>query len=85
MRLNYPQWEGAATKLLRLGEEVRYCWPLQWIANVWEELWSRYVENLKQLDRDFRRQMKEEAPSFERIKFFATAPDMEGNPWLRLP
>ena len=82
---HYPQWEAAATKLLRLGEEVGYAWPLQWIANVWEELWSRYVEELKQLDRDLRRQMGEEAPSFERIRFFATAPDVEGNPWLRLP
>ena len=82
---HYPQWEGAATKLLRLGEEVGYAWPLQWIANVWEELWSRYVEELKQLDRDLRRQMGEEAPSFERMRFFATAPDVEGNPWLRLP
>ena len=82
---HYPQWEGAATKLLRLGEEVGYAWPLQWIANVWEELWSRYVEELKQLDRDLRRQMGEEAPSFERSRFFATAPDVEGNPWLRLP
>ena len=29
--------------------------------------------------------MKEDCPTFERIRFFATAPGPDGDPWLRLP
>ena len=40
---------------------------------------------MRELDRNLRRAMKEEAPSFERMRFFATAPGEDGEPWLRLP
>ena len=46
---------------------------------------SRYIEELKDLDRELRRAMKEESPTFERIRFFVTAPGEDGEPWLRLP
>ena len=29
--------------------------------------------------------MREESPTFERIRFFATAPNADGDPWLQLP
>ena len=51
----------------------------------WEELWARWVEELKDLERKARREMGEEAPSFERLRFFCTAPGTTGEPWLRLP
>lgn len=57
-------------------------WPAHAIFGVWEELWSRYVEELKDLDRELRRAMKEEAPTFERIRFFATGFGEDGEPWL---
>ena len=60
-------------------------WPAHAIFSVWEELWSRYTEEMRDLDRNLRRAMKEEAPSFERMRFFATAPEEDGEPWLRLP
>ena len=31
------------------------------------------------------RELREEAPSYERIRFFLTAPGADGTPWLRLP
>ena len=46
---------------------------------------SRYIEELKDLDRELRRAMKEESPTFERIRFFVAAPGEDGEPWLRLP
>eukprot|EP00435_Cladocopium_sp_Y103_P035201 s1779_g9.t1 len=82
---HYSSFEQAATYLLRLGEEHAYMWPAHAIISVWEELWSRYVEELKDLDRELRRAMKEEPPTFERIRFFVTAPGPDGEPWLRLP
>ncbi|CAK9023326.1 unnamed protein product [Durusdinium trenchii] len=82
---HYASLEQAATFLLKLGEEHAYMWPAHAIFSVWEELWSRYVEELKDLDRELRRAMKEESPTFERIRFFVTAPGEDGEPWLRLP
>lgn len=39
------------------------------IFNIWEELWARFVEELRELDRQLRRSMREESPTFERIRF----------------
>ena len=82
---HYSSFEAAATYLLKLGEEHSYMWPPQTIYNVWEELWARFVEELRELDRVLRRNMREESPTFERIRFFATAPNADGDPWLQLP
>ena len=82
---HYSTFEQAASYLLKLGEEHAYMWPTHALCSVWEELWSRYVEELKDLDRQLRREMKEDAPTFERIRFFVTAPGADGEPWLRLP
>ena len=82
---HYSCWEEAAGFLLRLGEDHGYAWPPHAIFGVWEELWARFIEEMKELDRTLRREMKEEAPSFDRIRFFATSPDFNGDPWLTLP
>lgn len=81
----YGAWEQAAAHLLRLGEEHSHAWPLSSVIATWEELWSRFVEELRSLDRRARREMQEESPSFDRLRFFATAPGGDGEPWLRLP
>ena len=82
---HYSSFEQAATFMLKLGEEFAYMWPAHSIFSVWEELWSRFVEEVRELDRELRRAMKEDAPTFERMRFFATAPGSDGEPWLRLP
>ena len=43
------------------------------------------MEELKEVDRQMRREMREDSPTFERIRFFATAPGPDGLPWLKLP
>lgn len=70
---------------MRLGEDHGYAWPPHAIFSVWEELWARFVEEMRELDRNLRREMREDAPSFERIRFFATSPNFDGDPWLTLP
>ena len=82
---HYASLEAAALHLLRLGEEHSYAWPAQAILAVWEELWARHGEEMRELDRQLRQEMREEAPPFDRIRFFATAPSAGGEPWLRLP
>ena len=47
----YPYWESAANYLLRLGETHGYAWPQDVIFGVWAELWSRWCEELRDLDR----------------------------------
>ena len=39
----------------------------------------------KKIDRRVLRELREEAPSYDRIRFFLTAPGADGTPWLRLP
>ena len=82
---HYAALEAAATFLLKLGEEHSYMWPAHAIVSVWEELWSRFVEEMREVDRSIRKAMREDSPSFERMRFFATAPGPDGEPWLRLP
>ena len=82
---HYAVWEAAALHLTKLGEEHSYAWPAHVIFDVWEELWSRFFEELREVDRELRRLMREESPTFDRMKFVATAPNYEGQPWLRLP
>ena len=48
-------------------------------------LWKRWCEDLKQIDRKVPRELREEAPSYDRIRFFLTAPGADGTAWLRLP
>ena len=82
---HYACWEEAAGFLLRLGEDHGYAWPPHAIFGVWEELWARFTEEMRELDRALRREMREETPTFDRIRFFATSPDFNGDPWLSLP
>ncbi|CAE7689640.1 unnamed protein product [Symbiodinium sp. CCMP2592] len=82
---HYGGWERAASGLLRMAEETAHAWPLHLIISTWDELWSRFMEEVRDIERKVRREMGEEAPSFERLKFFCTAPGVDGNPWLRLP
>ena len=81
----YGSWEKAAAQLLKFGEEYAHAWPLHSVMSVWEELWARFTEELRALDRRARREMQDESPSFDRLRFFATSPGDNGEPWLRLP
>ena len=81
----YPQWEAAANHWLRLGKQHEYAWPPALIFGLWAELWNRWCEELRELDRLVLRELRNEAPSCDQIRFLAMAPDAEGNVWLRLP
>jgi hypothetical protein len=80
-----PQWEKAASKLLDLAETDQHQWPPVVIMDLWEELWARYIQELRDLDIRLVRDMNEVNPTFDRIAFFATTPGLDHQPWLRLP
>ena len=81
----YAHWEEAADYLRKLSEQHEYAWPADAIFGVWAELWNRWCEELREIDRRVLRELREEAPSYDRIRFFLTAPGSDGTPWLRLP
>ena len=81
----YAQWEEAANYLLELSEQHEYAWPADAIFGVWAELWNRWCEELREIDQRVLHELREEAPPYDRIRFFPTAPGANGTPWLRLP
>ena len=81
----YAPLEKAASHLLRLGEQHGYAWTATAVYSAWEELWARFCEEARELDRRVRREMKDESPTFARLKFFALSPGPDGQPWLQLP
>ncbi|CAE7545999.1 unnamed protein product [Symbiodinium sp. CCMP2592] len=81
----YPVLEKTASHLLRLGEQHGYAWSASAVYGAWEELWARFCEEARELDRRIRRAMQDETPTFARLKFFALSPGPDGQPWLQLP
>ena len=81
----YAPLEKAASHLLRLGEQHGYAWTATAVYSAWEELWARFCEEARELDRRVRREMKDESPTFARLEFFALSPGPDGQPWLQLP
>ena len=75
----YAQREEAANYLLKLSEQHEYAWPADAIFGVWA------CGELREIDRRVLRELREEAPSYGRIRFFLAAPGAHGTPWLRLP
>ena len=82
---HYAEQAAAALQLLELHEKHKHQWPAHIIFGVWAELRRRYCEEIRMLRRQLLRAMGEDSPSFERVRFFATAPDSEGKPFLQLP
>ena len=78
---HYSTFESAATYLLKLGEEHAYMWPPTDLGRTMGTVCGR-AQGSRQANAagDERR-----FPTFERIRFFATAPGPDGLPWLKLP
>ena len=67
------------------SEQHECAWPADAIFGVWAELWNRWCEELREIHRRVLRELREEALSYDRIRFFLTAPGADGKPRLRLP
>ena len=60
-------------------------WPLQVLADVWEELHWRFLEELKGELRKIKFQAGRETMSLTDLKFYALMPNESGEPPLQLP
>lgn len=78
-------WRKRHPTFFRLGEQHGYAWPASAVYGAWEELWARFCEEARELDRRVRRAMQDETPTFARLKVFALSPGPDGQPWLQLP
>ena len=75
----------ARDQLIDLHERQPHRYPCEWVWDVREELWWRWVEELKEEFRRLFRLLSTEAPSREEIRWAALAPDASGQANLRLP
>ena len=48
---HYSSWEAAAGRLLKLGEEHAHAWPLGTVLATWDELWGRFGEEIRDLEK----------------------------------
>ena len=60
-------------------------WPLQIVAEIWEELHWRFWEELKETLRLLKKEAGRESMSLADVKFFALLPSSTGSAWLTLP
>ena len=79
------QWDDAITYLVELHEAGAHTFPFDLLADSWEELWWRWTEEIRELDRQALRVLGDENPSYERYKWCLTVPQSDGTPWLKLP
>ena len=51
--------------------------------DLWEELWARWCQEIRMLAP--RNRNRRNAPTFYQIKYYASAPDLDGYAWLKPP
>ena len=83
------EWRGVREHAIGLLEtwhvQAPHKWPLQVLADVWEELHWRFVEELKGELRKIKALAGRESMSLSDLKFYALMPDAQGDPPLQLP
>jgi hypothetical protein len=83
------EWSGVrshAAELLGTWHlQAPHKWPLQVLADVWEELHWRFLEELKGELRKIKSQAGRETMSLTDLKFYALMPNESGEPPLQLP
>eukprot|EP00435_Cladocopium_sp_Y103_P024605 s4663_g6.t1 len=83
------EWRGVRDHAIGLLEkwhmQAPHKWPLQVLADVWEELHWRFVEELKGELRKIKAMAGRESMTLTDLKFYALMPDEHGHPPLQLP
>eukprot|EP00435_Cladocopium_sp_Y103_P041030 s1496_g11.t1 len=83
------EWSGVRAHALETLStwhvQAPHKWPLQVLADVWEELHWRFFEELKGELRKIKSQAGRETMTLQDLKFYALMPDEHGEPPLQLP
>ena len=66
-------------------QETPHKWPLQVVMDTWEELHWRFLEEIKELVRQIKKQAKRESLTLQELRFYALLPGPDGTAWLTLP
>lgn len=77
--------EHAVETLTLWHQETPHKWPLQVVMDTWEELHWRFLEEVKELVRQIKKQAKRESLSLQELRFYALLPGPDGTAWLVLP
>ena len=77
--------EHAVETLSLWHQETPHKWPLQVVMDTWEELHWRFLEEIKELVRQIKKQAKRESLTLQELRFYALLPGPDGAAWLQLP
>lgn len=77
--------EHAVETLAIWHQETPHKWPLQVVMDTWEELHWRFLEEIKELVRQIKKQAKRESLTLQELRFYALLPGPDGTAWLSLP
>ena len=80
-----PVRSHALDLLLEWHQAEPHKWPLTVMAEIWEELRWRFLEELKEILRQLKKEANRETMSLPDIKFYALLPNAAGQAWLELP
>lgn len=83
------EWRGVKTNAMDLLAEwhmaMPHKWPLTVVMDIWEELHWRFIEEMKELVRQLKKEAARESMTLTEMRFHALLPGPDGQAWLRLP
>eukprot|EP00972_Heterocapsa_arctica_P084823 12494621-Heterocapsa_arctica.AAC.1 len=62
-----PIWRTAPDRLLDMHEQEQHVFPLDFVQDTWEELWWRWTEEIKGIDRDVLRKLGQDNPRYDQL------------------
>ena len=80
-----PVKNNAVDLLAEWHQASPHKWPLGVIVDIWEEVQWRFVEEIKQIVRDLKKEVGRETMTLSEIKFHCLLPGVHGEAWLTMP
>ena len=80
-----PVKNNAVDLLAEWHQASPHKWPLGVIVDIWEEIHWRFVEEIKQIIRDLKKEVGRETMTLSEIKFHCLLPGVHGEAWLTMP
>ena len=80
-----PVKNNAVDLLAEWHQSSPHKWPLGVIVDIWEEIHWRFVEEVKQIIRDLKKEVGRETMTLSEIKFHCLLPGVHGEAWLTMP
>lgn len=75
----------ARDQLLEMHEHCPHRYPCEWVWDVWEELWWRWGEELREESSRLLRSLATDSPTKDELRWAAMTPDAGGEANLHFP